>query len=72
MEQESAIQLSGAVTQVMPGGRYRVALANGREVVAHVSGEMRKRFIRISVGDRVHLEVSPYDLQLARIIFREG
>lgn len=50
---------------------FRVSLPNGHKVLAHISGKMRKHFIRISVGDRVKVEMSPYDLGKARIIFRE-
>jgi len=69
---EEPIELIAAVTQVLPGTMFRVALPNGREVLAHLSGEMRKNFIRISVGDRVKVEVSPYDLGKARITFRHS
>ena len=72
MVKEEPIQLTGSVTQVLPGTMFRVALPNGREILAHISGKMRKHFIRISVGDRVNLEMSPYDLGRARIIFRES
>jgi translation initiation factor IF-1 len=59
---EEPIELTGTVTQVLPGTMFRVALPNGHEVLAHISGKMRKNFIRISVGDKVNLEMSPYDL----------
>jgi translation initiation factor IF-1 len=68
---EEPIELSGSVTQVLPGTMFRVALPNGHEVLAHISGKMRKNFIRISVGDKVRVEMSPYDLGKARITFRE-
>ncbi|MFM7102178.1 MAG: translation initiation factor IF-1 [Verrucomicrobiota bacterium] len=71
MIKEEPIQLVGKVTQVLPGTMFRVALPNGHVVLAHISGKMRKNFIRISVGDNVQLEMSPYDLGKARIIFRE-
>jgi len=71
VEKEQPIELVGAVTQVLPGTTFRVALPNGHEVLAHICGKMRKRFIRISVGDKVSLELSPYDLGKARIVFRE-
>ena len=71
MPKEDDIQLAGTVTQVLPGTMFRVALLNGHEVLAHISGKMRKHFIRIGPGDRVQLEMSPYDLAKARIIFRE-
>lgn len=67
---EEPIELSGTVTQVLPGTMFRVALPNKHEVLAHISGKMRKNFIRISVGDRVNIEMSPYDLNKARIIYR--
>jgi translation initiation factor IF-1 len=67
---EDPIELEGTVTQVLPGTMFRVALANGHEVLAHISGKMRKNFIRISVGDRVSVGMSPYDLHKARIKLR--
>ena len=72
MPREEHIELSGTVTQVLPGTMFRVALANGHEVLAHISGKMRKHFIRISVGDKVNVEMSPYDLGKARITFRQA
>ena len=72
MPREEHIELSGTVTQVLPGTMFRVALANGHEVLAHISGKMRKHFIRISVGDKVNVEMSPYDLNKARIVWRIG
>jgi len=68
---EEPIILQGKVTQVLPGTMFRVALPNGHEVLAHISGRVRKNFIRISVGDSVRMEMSPYDLGKARIIFRD-
>ncbi len=67
---EEPIELPGRVTQVLPGTMFRVALANGHEVLAHISGKMRKHFIRISIGDQVQVQMSPYDLNKARITFR--
>jgi translation initiation factor IF-1 len=67
---EEPIELMGNVTQVLPGTMFRIALSNGHEVLAHISGKMRKNFIRISVGDKVNVEMSPYDLNKARIIYR--
>jgi len=61
----------GTVTQVLPGTMFRVDLSGQRNVLAHISGKMRKHFIRIVPGDKVSLELSPYDLTKARIIFRE-
>jgi len=71
MAKEEPIEITGAVTQVLPGTMFRVALPNGHEVLAHISGKMRKNFIRISVGDNVRVEMSPYDVNRARIIFRQ-
>lgn len=70
MPKEEPIEVMGSITQVLPGTMFRVALSNGHEVLAHISGRMRKNFIRISVGDRVNVEMSPYDLNKARIIYR--
>jgi len=69
---EEPIELTGSVTQVLPGTMFRVALPNGHEVLAHISGKMRKNFIRISVGDKVNVQMSPYDLGKARITFRHS
>ena len=69
---EEPIGLQGTVTAVLPGTMFRVALPTGHEVLAHISGKMRKNFIRISVGDKVDVEMSPYDLDKARIIFRHS
>ena len=71
MAKEEPIELTGTVTQVLPGTMFKVALSNGHEVLAHISGKMRKHFIRIVPGDKVEVELSPYDLTKARIIFRE-
>jgi translation initiation factor IF-1 len=68
---EEHIELSGTVTQVLPGTMFRVKLPNGHEVLAHISGKMRKNFIRISVGDMVNVEMSQYDLNKARITYRQ-
>ena len=71
MPKEEQIVTEGTVTQVLPGTMFRVDLAGQRNVLAHISGKMRKNFIRISVGDRVRVEMSPYDLGKARITYRE-
>jgi translation initiation factor IF-1 len=68
---EDAIRLDGVVMKVLPATMYRVKLQNGSEILAHISGKMRKHFIRISVGDKVTLEISPYDLTRGRIVFRQ-
>lgn len=69
---EEAIETQGRVTAVLAGTMFRVQLDNRHEVLAHISGRMRQRFIRLTVGDRVKLEMSPYDLNKARIIYRLG
>lgn len=70
MSKESAITVEGRVIEVLPGTMFRVRLDNGHVVLAHVSGRMRQRFVRLVVGDRVSLEMSPYDLSKARIVYR--
>jgi translation initiation factor IF-1 len=67
---EKAITLEGTVMTVLPGTMFRVALANDHLVLAHISGKMRKRFIRLTIGDRVRMEMSPYDTAKARIVYR--
>ncbi len=71
MAKEEQIVTEGTVTQVLPGTMFRVDLPGQRNVLAHISGKMRKHFIRIVPGDKVSVELSPYDLTKARIIFRE-
>jgi translation initiation factor IF-1 len=71
VSKEDSIKTEGIVTAVLPGTMFRVDLPNGQNVLAHISGKMRKNFIRIVPGDKVELELSPYDLTKARIIFRE-
>ena len=70
MAKEELIELQGVVDEVLPDSRYRVTLDNGVEVGAYASGRMRKHRIRILAGDRVALEMSPYDLTKGRINFR--
>src|SRR6266704_664514 len=60
----------GTIMTVLPGTMFRVALANQHLVLAHISGKMRKRFIRLTIGDRVKLQMSPYDTDKARIVYR--
>ncbi len=71
MSKEDCIRTQATVKDVLPGTMFRVQLANGHVLLAHISGKMRKNFIRIVPGDKVELEMSPYDLTKARIIFRE-
>ena len=70
MAKEELIEMEGAVTEVLPDTRFRVTLENGFEVIAYASGKIRKHRIRILAGDKVSLEMSPYDLSKARISFR--
>ena len=67
---EEAIQTEGTIIEVLPNARFRVELENGHRVLAHVSGKMRMHYIRIVTGDKVKLELSPYDLSKGRIIYR--
>ncbi|MEI6349524.1 MAG: translation initiation factor IF-1 [Verrucomicrobiota bacterium] len=71
MAKEEGIQTEGTVVDVLPGTMFHVKLPNGTVVLAHISGKMRKNFIRIVPGDKVTVELSPYDLTKARITFRE-
>lgn len=71
MPKEEQILTEGTVTEVLPGAMFRGALSGERSVLAHISGKMRKHFIRIVPGDKVSSELSPDDLTKARIIFRE-
>ena len=64
------IELEGRILSVLAGTMFRVELDNKHRVLAHISGKMRKRFIRLVVGDRVRMEMSPYDLDKARIVYR--
>jgi translation initiation factor IF-1 len=68
---EEAFEVNGTVTQALANTRFRVQLETGDVVMAHVAGRMRKNFIRIVPGDKVKVELSPYDLKLGRIVFRE-
>lgn len=67
---EEFIEIEGKVITVLPGTMFKVELKNGHIVLAHISGKLRKHFIKLGVGDRVKLEMSPYDLNKARIVFR--
>ncbi|NYT64495.1 translation initiation factor IF-1 [Alcaligenaceae bacterium] len=70
MAKEELIEMGGLVTEVLPDSRFRVTLDNGHPVVAYTGGKMRKHHIRILAGDKVSLEMSPYDLSKGRITFR--
>jgi translation initiation factor IF-1 len=67
---EDAVEVEGTVAAVLAGTMFRVTLRNGHMVLAHISGKMRKRFIRLVIGDEVKLEMSPYDPDKARIVYR--
>jgi translation initiation factor IF-1 len=69
-DEEKAVEVEGTISAVLAGTMFRVTMASGHEVLAHISGKMRKRFIRLVVGDKVKMEMSPYDLTKARIVFR--
>ena len=71
MPKEGAIQVEGRVLETLPNAMFRVELENGHKVLAHISGKMRMHFIKILPGDKVTVELSPYDLSRGRIIFRE-
>ena len=70
MAKEEAIQVEAVVSETLPNAMFRVELENGHEVLAHISGKMRKHFIRILPGDKVLVELSPYDLNRGRIVYR--
>lgn len=70
MAKEELLEMQGVVDEVMPDSRYRVTLDNGHHLVAYSAGKMRKHHIRILAGDKVTLELSPYDLTKGRITFR--
>jgi translation initiation factor IF-1 len=70
VSKEDAIQVEATVVEPLPNAMFRLALDNKHEVLAHISGKMRKNFIRILTGDRVLVELSPYDLSRGRIVYR--
>ena len=67
---DNSIEVEGKVVAVLPGTMFRVELANGHQVLGHISGKLRKNFIKITVGDMAKMEMSPYDLNKARIVYR--
>ena len=72
MAKEEAIEMKGVVKETLPNTIFRVELENGHIITAHISGKMRKNYIRILTGDNVTVEMTPYDLTKGRIIFRES
>jgi translation initiation factor IF-1 len=70
MSKKDAIKVEGKVLETLPNAMFRVELANGHVIIAHVSGKMRMHFIRILAGDKVTVEMSPYDLSKGRIVMR--
>ena len=71
MSKEDLVEFSGSVTEVLPNAMFRVELDNGHKILAHTSGKMKKNRIRVLMGDKVTVEMTPYDLEKGRIIFRE-
>lgn len=69
--EEDKIQVDGVITEALPGTQFRVKLDNGHDVLAYLSGRMRKYYIRILLGDHVRVEMSPYDLTRGRIVYRQ-
>ena len=67
---KDVIEIEGTILEAMPNAMFRVELENGHEILAHISGKIRKNFIRILPGDRVKVEMTPYDLSKGRITFR--
>lgn len=67
---KEVIELSGVIVETLPGTQFKVELENGHQILAHVAGKMRKNFIRIVPGDKVKVELTPYDLTKGRITFR--
>jgi translation initiation factor IF-1 len=71
MAKEDVIEMEGVVKETLPNTMFRVELDNGHVITAHISGKMRKHYIRILTGDRVKVEMTPYDLTKGRIVYRE-
>lgn len=70
MAKEDSIEMQGTILESLPNTMFRVELENGHVVIAHISGKMRKNYIRILTGDKVTVEMTPYDLSKGRIVFR--
>lgn len=71
MAKSDVIEVEGKVLEVIPGGNFKVELSNGHTIEAHISGKMRMNYIRIAPGDKVMIELSPYDLTRGRITYRK-
>jgi translation initiation factor IF-1 len=71
MAKEEHIEMSGVVMETLPNTMFRVKLENGHIIIAHISGKMRKNYIRILTGDKVTVQLTPYDLTKGRIVFRD-
>jgi len=71
-KEKEVIELVGTVIEALPGTQFRVELENGHQIIAHVAGRMRKNYIRLVPGDRVKVELTPYDLTKGRITYREN
>lgn len=70
MAKQGQIKVDGTITETLPNATFRVKLESGHEILAHISGKMRMNFIKILVGDKVTVELSPYDLSKGRIVYR--
>ncbi len=70
MSKQKPIKVDGVITETLPNANFKVKLDNGHEILAHISGKMRMHFIKILVGDKVSIELSPYDLNKGRITYR--
>lgn len=70
MAKQGSIKVDGVIDETLPNAMFRVKLENGHEILAHISGKMRMHFIKILVGDKVTVELSPYDLSKGRIVYR--
>ena len=70
MAKEKPIEVDGSIKETLPNANFKVVLDNGHEILAHVSGKMRMNYIKLLPGDKVKLEMSPYDLSKGRIVFR--
>jgi translation initiation factor IF-1 len=69
-DHDNVVEVEGKIIAVLPGTMFRVELTNGHQVLGHISGKLRKHFIKITVGDTVKMEMSPHDIEKARIIYR--